>query len=85
MAHEFLKHQLRPISILYVRGVDYAVQDQAQGVDDDMPLPALDFFARVVALGAPFSVVFALWLSTMAALGLISRPSFSRTRFRKAS
>lgn len=57
---EFLKHQLPPISILDIRWVNDAVQDQAKSIDDDMPLPALDFLPCIVAFGAPFSVVFAL-------------------------
>jgi hypothetical protein len=51
-------------------------QDQAEGVDDDMPFAPLDLLAGVIASGAPFSVVLALWLSMMPALGLGSRPSF---------
>src|SRR5215470_9655404 len=57
---EFLKHQLRPISILDIRRMNHTVQDQAEGVDDEMALPALDFLACIVALGTPFSVVLAL-------------------------
>lgn len=82
---QLFQNQFASVPILDICGVDFAVQDQAQRVDDDMPLTPFDFLARVVPSGAPFSVVLALWLSIMAALGLASRPFFWRTRSRKAS
>src|SRR5262249_37922898 len=45
-------------------------------------LLALDLFARIIAMridaGPPFSALFTLWLSMMAALGLASRSACSR-------
>ena len=50
----------------------------------DVPLASGYPFASVVPSGPPFSVVFTDWLSMMAALGVASRPAFSRTRDRRA-
>jgi hypothetical protein len=60
-------------------------QQQSQGVHYDMALAARDLLARIVASGPPFSVVLTVWLSMMAALGVGSLPSASRTLGRKAS
>jgi len=60
-------------------------EDQADGVDNDMSLAAVDFLARVVAADPPFSVVLTLWLSMIAALGVASRPAATRTSSRSES
>ena len=60
--------------------MDDDAEQQAGRVDRDVTLAALDLFTRVVAPRPPFSVVLTLWLSMMAALGLASRPSRSRSR-----
>ena len=44
----------RSIAVLNVRGMDDNVQQEAQRVDQDVPLAAFDLLARVVALRAPF-------------------------------
>jgi hypothetical protein len=49
--------------------VDGHREDQAEAVDEDVPLAAIDLLARVVALRPPFSVVLTDWLSMMAAEG----------------
>jgi hypothetical protein len=58
------------------------VDQQAFGVDENMPLLALDLLARVVTRrinpGPPFSALFTLWLSMMAAVGLASLETASR-------
>ena len=58
------------------------MQQQAYCIDENMPLLALDLLARIVAVrinaGPPFSALFTLWLSMMAAVGLASRSSRSR-------
>ncbi len=70
------------VAILNVGGGDDAVQQQALGVDQNMPLLALDQLARIEAVavdaGPPFSALFTLWLSMTQAVGLASRAAFSR-------
>jgi hypothetical protein len=60
------------------------MHQQALGIDEDVPLLALDFLARVVAgridARPPFSALLTLWLSMMAAVGLASREAASRQR-----
>jgi hypothetical protein len=59
--------------------VDDHAQQEAGGVDRDVALPALDLLGGIVAARPPLSVVFTLWVSMMAALGLGSLPSRSRS------
>jgi hypothetical protein len=49
--------------------VDDHGEDQAERVDQDVPLPPGDFLAPVVTSGPPFSVVLTDWLSMIAAEG----------------
>lgn len=71
------------VAILEIGAVDDDVQQQAEGVDEDVPLAAGDFLARVVALrvdrGPPFCAALALWLSRIATVGEALRPEASRT------
>ena len=71
------------VAILHAGPVDDDVQQQAKGVDDDVPLAARDFLARVVALRVdrrpPFCAALALWLSRIATVGPGLRPDASRT------
>ena len=69
----------RTIGVLDVGGMNDDAEQQAGGVDRDMPLAALDLLCRIPAARPPFSVVFTLWVSITAALGLGSRPSRSRS------
>jgi hypothetical protein len=57
---------------------DHAEQ-QPLRVDRNLALAPLDLLGGIVAARPPFSVVFTLWLSMMAAVGLASRPSLSRS------
>ena len=70
------------VAVLNVGGGDDAVQEQALGIDEDVPLLALDQLARIKAgridAGPPFSALFTLWLSMMPAVGLAFRSAFSR-------
>ena len=70
------------IAILNIGGRDDAVQEQALGIDQNVPLFAFDQLARIKAgridARPPFSALFTLWLSMMAAVGLASRSAFSR-------
>jgi hypothetical protein len=58
------------------------MEQQTQRIYQYMALLALDLLARIVAMridaGPPFSALFTLWLSIMAAVGLASRSAFSR-------
>jgi len=53
------------------------VEQQTQRVYENVALLAFDFLARIIAMridaGPPFSALFTLWLSMMAAVGLASR------------
>jgi hypothetical protein len=57
-------------------------QQKAHVIGQDMALDALGLFARIVAnridRSPPFGIERTDWLSTIAAVGLASRPSFSR-------
>ena len=76
------KQQDAAVAVLDVRSMNLGVQQQTQRVYQDMALLALDLLARIIAMridaGPPFSALFTLWLSMMAALGLASRSSLSR-------
>jgi hypothetical protein len=63
--------------------MDYGAEQQTKSVDQDVPLLAVDFLARIetrrVDARAPFSAPFTLWLSMIAAVGLAPLPACSRT------
>ena len=70
------------VAVLNIGGSHQRVQYQAQRVDQDVTLLALDQFAGIKAVrvdaGAPFSALFTLWLSITQAVGLTSRSASSR-------
>jgi hypothetical protein len=70
------------IAILDVGAVNDRVEQQAQRIYENVALLAFDFLARIIAMrinpGPPFSALFTLWLSMMAAVGLASRSLCSR-------
>jgi hypothetical protein len=70
------------IAVLNGRRMHDGVQQQALGVYQDVALLTLDLLAGVVArridAAPPFSALLTLWLSMIAALGLVSRPANSR-------
>ena len=76
------KQQDAAVAILDVGGMNDGVQQQTQRVYENMALLALDLLARIIAMridaGPPFSALFTLWLSMMAAVGLASRSPCSR-------
>ena len=77
-----IQDQKGAVAVLYVGRVDDDGEDQAEGVDQEMALLALDLLARVIARAVdarpPFSAPFTLWLSIAPALGEAARPSSSR-------
>src|ERR1700756_49124 len=76
------KKQNTAVAVLDIGGMNDRVQQQTQRIYENMALLALDFFARIIArridAGPPFSALFTLWLSMMAAVGLASRSPCSR-------
>ena len=71
------------VSVLDIGGVNNDTEQKAGGIDPDMALAALDLLGGIVAARPPFSVVFTVWLSRLPALGLASRPAWTRT-FRRS-
>src|SRR5215510_8624490 len=76
------KQQDAAVAILDVSGMDDGVEQQTQRIYQNVALLALDLLARIIAMridaGPPFSALFTLWLSRMAAVGLASRSACSR-------
>jgi len=70
------------VAVLDAGGMDDDVQQEAERVDEDVPLAPERLLARIVARridrGPPFRAPRAVWLSMMATLGLASRPACSR-------
>ncbi len=70
------------VAILDIGGMNDGVEQQTQRIYENVALLALDLLARIVAMridaGPPFSALFTLWLSMMAAVGLASRSPRSR-------
>jgi hypothetical protein len=61
--------------------MDNREDQQAFGIDQDVTFLALDLLPSVKAMpvvGPPFSALFTLWLSMIAAVGLASRWTRSR-------
>ncbi len=81
-ARPAVEDQKGAVAVLQVGRVDGDGEDQAEGVDEEMALLALDLLARVIARRVdarpPFSALFTLWLSITPALGEAARPSRSR-------
>ena len=77
------QHKRCAVAILNIGGVNGNAQQEAERVDENVPLAARDLFAGVIALrieqSPPFGAALALWLSMIAAVGLASRPFCSRT------
>jgi len=94
-------HQPSTVVVLDAGAMHHHGQDQAQGVHGDVTLAALDLLALdvlalVIAVGPPFCGVLTDWLPTgyrlatdwlsmIAAEGVGSRPSWTRTFWRRAS
>jgi len=76
------QQQYAAIAVLNIGGSDQRVQHQAQCIDQDVTLLALDQLAGIKAMRIdarpPFSALFTLWLSMTQALGLASRSACSR-------
>ena len=79
---DFVEDQSRAITILDTSGMNHDPDRQPFGVDERVKLAALHLLAAVVThlviFAAPFSADLSDWLSSTPAVGLASRPSFSR-------
>ncbi len=71
------------VAILHAGGMDHDVQEETERIDENVPLATRDLLARIEALRIdrrpPFCAALALCESMIAADGLASRPSRSRT------
>ena len=63
-ARSLIEHERRAVAILNVGGMNCNAQQEAERVDEDMPLAARNLLARIIALrverGPPFCAVLAL-------------------------
>src|SRR5262249_44890560 len=84
-ALDLFEQGLGRVAVLHVGGEHQHGPDQAEGVDEQVPLAALDFFPASYPRGPPASVVFTDWLSITAALGVPSRSSSRRRSTRRAA
>ena len=84
-SRKFAQHQFGSIAVLDIRSVHDDSHNQAKRINYQMALAAGDLLARIITTRPPFSVVLTDWLSMMAALGVGSCPSDSRTLGRKVS
>ena len=84
-SYQFIDDQPRTISVLDIGRMHHHRQQQAHGIYDDVSLSTVDLLTSIIATRPPFSVVFTLWLSMIAALGGGSLPSASRTQGRSVS
>ena len=84
-SYQFIDDQPRPISVLDIGRMHHHRQQQAHGIYDDVSLSTVDLLTNIIATRPPFSVVFTLWLSMIAALGVGFLPSASRTQGRSVS
>jgi hypothetical protein len=80
-----LEHTLGPPAVWHIGSRDRDGQEEAEGIDEDMALPAFDLFMGIKAADPPFSVVLPDWLSMMPALGWRRLPSATRTSPRRRS
>ena len=62
------------VAVADVGGGHLDLADQAEGVDQQVALAAVDPLGAVVAMAPPRSVVLTLWLSRITALGVRARP-----------
>jgi hypothetical protein len=78
-----LEQGRRAVAVLHVGRMHLHAQQQAERVNEEMALLALDLLAGVIArridLRPPFSAPLTLCESMMATVGLTSRPSHSRS------
>ena len=74
-----LQHELGAIAVLAIRGMDDNREDKPQGIDQQGPFAGLHFFASVIAMKPPFSVILSDCESTISAVGCCFLPAARRT------
>ena len=57
------------VGIPQIGGMDKDTQQETRRLNEEMALAAVEFFGTVIAVAPPFSVVFTVWASMMAAEG----------------
>ena len=82
---QLVDDQFRPVPVLDIGRMHHYSQQHSHGVYHDVPLSYGDLLIGVIAVRPPFFVVFTLWLSMIAALGVGFLPSASRTMGRSVS
>jgi hypothetical protein len=73
------------VAVAHISGGYLDLADQAEGVDQQVALEAVELLGAVVAVWPPRSVVLTLWLSRMAALGVGARPWRIRSWVRRVA
>jgi hypothetical protein len=82
---KFFQNQTTTITILNVGCVYYHNQNQAEGINEQVPLTPRNLLSSVITAAPPFSAVFTLWLSIIPALGVGLCPAWRRTCSRRRS
>jgi hypothetical protein len=76
-----IENQCRAVAVLDIGRINGSAQQQAERVYENVALLALDLLSRIVTMRVdarpPFSALLTLWLSMIAAVGLVSRSSRS--------
>ena len=82
---QFRQNQFGAITILNIGRMDDHGHHQTQRIYHQMAFSARYFLARIITTIPPFEAVLIDWLSRIAALGLSSRPAWTRTRLWRIS
>jgi hypothetical protein len=70
------------VSISQIGGVDEDTQEETRRINEEMTLAPIELLRAIIAMRPPFSVVFTVWASMMAAEGWGWRPMRVRTSSR---
>ena len=76
---QFLQNEPPSIAIPDVGGMHHHNQNQAEGINEQMPFTPGNLLSSIITAVPPFSAVLTLWLSKMPALGVGLRPAWRRT------
>ena len=81
---QFTQNQFGTITILNIGRMDDHGHHQTQCIYHQMAFSARNLLAGIITTIPPFEAVLIDWLSRIAALGLGSRPTWTRTRLWRA-